>query len=333
MIRALAAIAALSAAGLSTGCGGARQEALEESVAEMRRELRGLREAYETQNRRLEAISDRLALAEDHLEARALHPLPDRLPVVRLTPSADRAAPAARAPAAYTPAAPAPAAALDADRYAADDTDAAADTDDGEPLIIPGEQPPATITQADIDRLDGGAGAMTPEDDDTAPRPRRRARRPVPPPANAAFAGNIGTRPLAAQPDFDAAAQGPIAAYRAAEARYRAGDLTAAIQGFDAVVATWPEHGFADNALYLVGRCRYDRAEYAAALTTFRAVLTRYPTGNQVPDALLMIGLTQEKLGRAAEGRETLARLRAIYPDTAAAREAQARLDRTPGRM
>lgn len=323
MIRALAAIAALSAAGLSTACGGARQDTLEESVTELRRELRGLREAYETQNRRLEAISDRLALAEDHLEARTLHPLPDRLPVVRLTPSAGRPAPAAHAPAARAPA-------------AAPDDDGAAEPDAilAEPLIIPGEQPPATITQADIDRLDGGAGAMTPDDDDAAaPRARRRARRPVPPPANAAFAGNIGTRPLAAQPDFDAVAEGPIAAYRAAEARYRAGDLTAAIQGFDAVVETWPEHGFADNALYLVGRSRYDRAEYAAALTTFRAVLTRYPTGNQVPDALLMIGLTLEKLGRAAEGRETLARLRAIYPDTAAAREAGARLDRAPGRM
>ena len=62
-------------------------------------------------------------------------------------------------------------------------------------------------------------------------------------------------------------------------------------------------------------------------------MLTTYPTGNQVPDALLMIGLTLDKLGRAAEGRETLARLRAMYPDTAAARQAAARLDRLPERM
>lgn len=317
MLRALAAIAVLSAAGLSTACGGARQDTLEESMTELRRELRGLREAYETQNRRLEAISDRLALAEDQLEARALHPLPDRLPVVRLSP-AERAAPA---PAAWR-----------AEPVDAPDEGGATRGDGADPPIVPGEQRPATITQADIDRLDGGGGYAS---DDAAPEPRarRRARRPVPPPANAALAGNIGTRPLAPQPDFDAAAQGPIAAYRAAEARYRSGDLAAAIGGFEAVVATWPEHGFADNALYLVGRCRYDRAEYAAALTTFRAVLTRYPTGNQVPDALLMIGLTLDKLGRGAEGRETLARLRAMYPETAAAREAQTRLDRGPGRM
>ena len=82
------------------------------------------------------------------------------------------------------------------------------------------------------------------------------------------------------------------------------------------------------NALFLTGRCNYDRGRYADALSTFRRVLEVYPTGNQVPDALLMIGLTQTKMGRAAEGRETLSRLRAMYPDTAAARQADSALGR-----
>jgi len=178
------------------------------------------------------------------------------------------------------------------------------------------------------------------------PRPQRRIgrRRAVPPPANAANAGNIGVARLAPQLDFEGprppspavapvTIDEPIAAFKAAERLYRAGDLVTAIGAFDAFVQRWPEHGYADNALYLSGRCRYARAEYPKALTTFRQVLSTYPAGNQVPDALLMIGLTQARLGRSAEGRDTLTRLQAMYPDTAAARQAAAELDRSQGRM
>lgn len=298
------------------GCGGATQAEVDAGFSKLEREMRGLRDAYESQSRRLQAVQDRLEFVEDQLEARALHgpPVPQRLPVVRLTP--DRAPmPAART-------APPP----DAMGAMSDDVDGVMP----EPAA---ELASGSITQADMDALDGGA-----------PPPRRRSRRrvAVEPPANAAQAGNIGVTRLAPQPDFDGprpptppvgAIDDPLVAFKAAESRYRSGDLPAAIRDFDAFVGRWPTHGYADNALYLSGRCRYARAEYAEALAIFRRVLATYPTGNQVPDALLMIGLTQDKLGRVAEGRETLARLRAIYPDTAAAREAQARLDRTPGRM
>jgi len=83
----------------------------------------------------------------------------------------------------------------------------------------------------------------------------------------------------------------------------------------------------------LVGQAQFERAQFAAALQTFRSVLERFPTGNQVPDALLMIGLTLKKLGRVAEGRDTLGRLRAIYPNSAAAKRAAAEMARAQGRM
>ncbi len=301
MPRLLVIMAAVAVCLPAWGCGGAKQAQVDDGFTRVQRELRGLRDAYEAQSRRLETLQDRLALVEDQLEARALHgaPVPQRLPVVRLTPE--------RAPA-PRPAPP--------------------------PVVSAAIPEPAggSITQADIDALDGGP----------APRRRARRRKAVTPPANAARAGNIGVSRIAPQPDFDAprpptppaaAADDPIAAFKAAEARYRSGDLPAAIRAFDAFVARWPKHGYADNALYLSGRCRYARAEYAEALAVFRRVLTTYPTGNQVPDALLMIGLTQSRLGRVAEGRETLARLRSMYPDTSAARQAAAELDRPQGRM
>ena len=90
-------------------------------------------------------------------------------------------------------------------------------------------------------------------------------------------------------------------------------------------------HDYADNALFWIGQVQFDEARFGAALATFHRVITEHPTGNKVPDALLMIGLTQAKLGRGAEGRETLARLRAMYPQTEAARKADDRLQ--PGKM
>ena len=181
-----------------------------------------------------------------------------------------------------------------------------------------------TITQ---DQVDGLSAA-------------HRSRGPVPPPDNAEHAGNIGVAPIPsagtpprsasapaypAEPPVDAA----IALYKTSYAAYEAGDLTRAAAGFSEFGQLYPRHGYADNALYLLGACRFARAEYRGALDAFRAVLTEHPTGNKVPDALLMIGRTQQQLGRPAEGRETLGRLMAMYPDTEAARRASAELGPT----
>lgn len=180
------------------------------------------------------------------------------------------------------------------------------------------------ISQADVE-------AMDPE---RAARPSG-SRGPVPPPDNAAFAGNIGVAPIPGAARGPAAAQAgggreaddaAIAAYKATYAQYKGGDLAGAIRGFLQFAERYPEHSYSDNALFLVGQARFDRSELAAALESFRRVVDRYPGGNKVPDALLMIGLTLERLGRPAEGKETLSRLVAMFPNTEAAQRAQATL-------
>ncbi|MEZ4472900.1 MAG: tol-pal system protein YbgF [bacterium] len=193
-------------------------------------------------------------------------------------------------------------------------------------------RPPVTITQADLDALGGGPS----EEGDPV---RRFPRQPVAPPDNAAFAGNIGVAPIqgAARAVSRAAAPAaptgddPIAAYKRAYNLYRAGQGAAAESAFAAFVERYGTHDYADNALFWIGQVQFDEARFQAALATFHRVVTEHPAGNKVPDALLMIGLTQAKLGRGAEGRETLARLRAMYPQTEAARKADARLQ--PGNM
>ena len=146
-------------------------------------------------------------------------------------------------------------------------------------------------------------------------------------PENAANAGNIGVArvptasvdaPAGTAPDPE-----PIGAYRAAWNQLKAGDVPAAISGFTRFVAQWPSHSYSDNALFLVGEARLGRAETAAALSAFRRVVDEYPSGNKVPDALYMIGVTLDRMGRATESKETLARLVAMYPETDAARRAQ----------
>jgi TolA-binding protein len=267
-------------------CGGGQAQ-VQNDLVEVRKELRGLNEAYKVQSRRLNDLQDQLALVEDRLEAQQFQRQAARVPApVPAQPQLERASP------------PTP------------------------------ELPPATITQADLDALAGPTVAR---------RRRVRVRRAVAPPANARAAGNIGVRKLpSVQPAVggpDGTHDDPLYTFKSARARLRSGDVPGGIEALRQFAATSPRHSYADNALVLVGKAQFERAQFAAALQTFRTVLKRFPTGNQVPDALLMTGLTLKKLGRVAEGRDTLGRLRAIYPDSAAAKRAASEMARAQGPM
>ena len=261
---------------------------------EQKQRLTALNEAYEAQTKRMQRLENRLEVLEDQREAQSLHGgAPKPLPVVR----------------------------LEAPNEQGDDED------EGDGHADP-----------ELENRGHGGGYVLAQDDlgplATARSENRSPRGPVPPPDNAAFAGNIGTAALpgAAAARSPAPALPPaaddlaISLYKQAYRKYKGGDLAGAITAFQTFVQHFPDHDYSDNALQLVGQAHFDRAELAVALTTFRRVVESYPGGNRVPDALLMIGLTLERLGRPAEGRETLARLRTLYPDTTAAQHAEASL-------
>jgi len=286
-IRTLLASVALALT--AAGCGGATAE-LRTELADQESRLRAMAEAYEAQNKRLEGLKGRVEVLEDQLEAAKLHggAASRPLPVVKLSP-------------------PGPS------------TDGHRDDDGG---AGEGGTLGYVISQDDVDAMDPERAAVR----------RSGPRGPVPPPENAAFAGNIGVAPL---PGSAGAARPPppteptdeaIGEYKLAYAQYKNGDLAGAIAAFQRFAERYPEHSYSDNALFIVGRARFDRAEFAGALTALRAVVDRYPAGNKVPDALLMIGLTLDRLGRPAEGRETLSRLVSMFPGTDAATRAQATL-------
>ena len=312
-------VAVLSTIWLS-GCGGPQSggpDPTSRRLAEVNTQLERFNEAYAAQKRRIDRVTERLELLEDRLEARLLHP-PPSLPVVRLTPTESRA-PWSHAVAHRSET-----------RSSPSSTPAT-----GPPSNEPA---PAVLTQRDLDALDPGRpSSRRPE---SAPAERatsgRRRRKPVPPPAIAERAGNLGTVPLpgrgprggpapfeATRPSQD----DPVAAYKAAHALYVGGNLTYAVTALRSFVKRWPAHDYADNALFWLGECRLARAEYHAALRTFRRIIEEHPVGNKLPDALLKVGITLEKLGRRNESRDTLARLVAIYPGTDAASRASAHLD------
>ncbi|MEE2786798.1 MAG: tetratricopeptide repeat protein [Myxococcota bacterium] len=182
------------------------------------------------------------------------------------------------------------------------------------------DSPPATITQEQIDALNGRRGGRT---------SGRKTRGPVPLPANARRAGNVGVVPVKGTQRTPSGVGGPrlkdddpVAAFKTARSLYVGGNLSKSLKAFSDFIRRWPSHRYADNALYWLGRGRFERAEYPAALKILKRVLRDYPTGNQVPPTLLMLGLTLDRLGQPREARATLERLTALYPETKAAKRA-----------
>ncbi len=109
-------------------------------------------------------------------------------------------------------------------------------------------------------------------------------------------------------------------AYDAAMALVNAHRNDEALDALTAFLVKWPDHPYADHAMYWRGECYYARGDYAAALTEFEGVVARFPAGAKAPDALLKSGLSELKLGHAAQGKVDFERLAKEYPQSDAVR-------------
>jgi tol-pal system protein YbgF len=125
-------------------------------------------------------------------------------------------------------------------------------------------------------------------------------------------------------------AGGPEGEYQAAFDLLKAGKYDEAATALGEFVARHPDHELAPNALYWRGEAHYVRRDYPAALAAFEGLLRDYPGNRKTPDALLKAGYSQQELKRLAPARALLTRLVQEYPDTQAAAEAKARLERFP---
>jgi tol-pal system protein YbgF len=121
----------------------------------------------------------------------------------------------------------------------------------------------------------------------------------------------------------------PMQDYQSAMAKYRAGDYAAAAEAFKTFHHRYPQHAYADNALYWMAECSYDSKSYKVALKLFRQVVEQFPSGNKAPDALLKMGYCYVQLKDSKNARTILGQVLESYPRSQVAKlasEAMAKL-------
>ena len=158
-------------------------------------------------------------------------------------------------------------------------------------------------------RVTGAAGSAP-------PRPRSsksgRARIEESDPQSSALRPD-STRSSALDPDAKAA-------YETALAQVQGKQYDRGLEGLNAFLVRWPDHPYAENAIYWRGEAYFAQGEYLRAGEQFEAVLARYGSGKKSPDALLKLGMCQERLGASTRAREYWDRLKTEYPKSEAAK-------------
>jgi tol-pal system protein YbgF len=122
-----------------------------------------------------------------------------------------------------------------------------------------------------------------------------------------------GPRSSALDPDAKAA-------YEAALAQVQGKQYDRGLEGLNAFLTRWPDHPYAENALYWRGEAYFAQGEYLRAAEQFDAVLARPGSGNKAPDALLKLGMCHDRLGASIRAREYWDRLKNDYPRSDAAK-------------
>lgn len=119
----------------------------------------------------------------------------------------------------------------------------------------------------------------------------------------------------------------PLKLYHEAYRKYAAHKFHEAASAFLEFVKLYPQHPYANNALYWTGESYYSLGSYEKATFYFKEVVKKYPQGNKVPDALLKLGYTYAALDKKKIARDYLFKLMDQYPFSEAAQKAQAKLD------
>jgi tol-pal system protein YbgF len=104
--------------------------------------------------------------------------------------------------------------------------------------------------------------------------------------------------------------------YNQAYSVFTGGGYDRAIAEFQAIIQTYPNGSYADNAQYWIGEALLRKGDKQRAMQAFDGVVRIYPKGNKVPDALLKLAMTQYSLGNRTKAKEYYDYLIASYPGT-----------------
>jgi TolA-binding protein len=111
--------------------------------------------------------------------------------------------------------------------------------------------------------------------------------------------------------------------YRTGTAKFRAGELDAAVLVFYELILNHPMHPLRERAQFQVADIVYAQKDFRAALIEFEGLAAAVPNGAKTPDTLLKIGLCHRELGDETRARAAWERVTREYPGSAAARQAQ----------
>jgi tol-pal system protein YbgF len=109
-------------------------------------------------------------------------------------------------------------------------------------------------------------------------------------------------------------------AYDAALSLVNAKQYAKGLDAFAAFLVKWPDHPYADRAMFWRGDCYFAQGDYARAAEELTGLLARFPASPKAPDALLKLGISDQKLGRLADAKDCFDRLAQSYPQAEAAR-------------
>lgn len=102
----------------------------------------------------------------------------------------------------------------------------------------------------------------------------------------------------------------PAGQYEMAFSLLKAGNHSAAKNGFEEFIKSYPNHPLISNATYWLGETYYAQGEYEKAARIFAESYKKYPKGPKVADSLLKMGMSLGGAGKTKEACVTLQQLK-----------------------
>jgi tol-pal system protein YbgF len=124
---------------------------------------------------------------------------------------------------------------------------------------------------------------------------------------------------------------GPTQLYEQATAQLRRGSTGAARDGFQQLLARFPQSDLAPDAQFYVGETFAAEQKGAQADSTYRLVAERWPNAPRTAQALYKLGLSLQRQGRRAEARAALEDVVRRFPRSDEAQLARDRLTELRG--
>ncbi len=116
--------------------------------------------------------------------------------------------------------------------------------------------------------------------------------------------------------------------YEQAFADYSAGQYSLAIEGFQALLRTFPSSDRSDDAQFFIGESYFQSGKFQEAVNAYNQVVQRFVGSNLVPDAYYKRGVAQAELGDLVGARESWQAVIKSFPNTEGAGLAKQSLDR-----